>query len=67
MVNSRARNALNSWDYDHTDISAAGKYITSPALKARVWNFLDDVERQLGFHTRSRVKQLQTFALREKT
>ncbi|KAL2276374.1 hypothetical protein FJTKL_00967 [Diaporthe vaccinii] len=44
----------------------AGKDVASPALKARVWNFLEDFERQLGFHTRSRVKQLQAHALREK-
>lgn len=56
MTNSR---------FSHTDDFAAGKYAKSPALKARVWNFLEDFERQFGFHTRSRVKQLQVHATRE--
>lgn len=63
---SQACNVLSWWDLNHTNTTAAGKYLTSPSLKARVWNFLEDFERQLGFHTRSRVKQLQTHALREK-
>lgn len=57
---------LSYRDLNNIDKAAAGKYVSSQALKARVWNFLEDFERQSGFHTRSRVKQLQAYAIREK-
>jgi hypothetical protein len=38
---------------------AAAKHIDGIARKARIWNVLNDVETQLGYHTRSIVKRLQ--------
>ena len=38
---------------------AAAKHIRGLAKKTRIWSLLDDVEMQLGFHTRSRVRKLQ--------
>ncbi|KAF2002767.1 hypothetical protein P154DRAFT_520536 [Amniculicola lignicola CBS 123094] len=37
----------------------AAKHIKGIARKARIWNILNDVETQLGYHTRSIVKRLQ--------
>ncbi|KAF2108554.1 hypothetical protein BDV96DRAFT_605609 [Lophiotrema nucula] len=37
----------------------AAKHITGIARKARLWNILNDVETQLGHHTRSYLKRLQ--------
>ncbi|KAF1964919.1 hypothetical protein BU23DRAFT_491249, partial [Bimuria novae-zelandiae CBS 107.79] len=37
----------------------AAKHIHSIARKARIWNILNDVEAELGYHTRSSVKRLQ--------
>ncbi|OAG12960.1 uncharacterized protein CC84DRAFT_167455 [Paraphaeosphaeria sporulosa] len=37
----------------------AAKHIQGIARKARIWNILNDVEAELGYHTRSMVKRLQ--------
>ncbi|KAJ4296766.1 hypothetical protein N0V90_006814 [Kalmusia sp. IMI 367209] len=39
----------------------AAKHINGIARKARIWNILNDVEAELGYHTRSMVKKLQGF------
>ena len=39
----------------------AGKHIQGIARKARIWNILNNVEAELGYHTRSMVKKLQEF------
>ncbi|KAJ8108768.1 hypothetical protein OPT61_g7944 [Boeremia exigua] len=37
----------------------AAKHIKTISQKARVWNILEDIERDTGYHTRSTVKNLQ--------
>jgi hypothetical protein len=37
----------------------AAKHINGLARKARLWNILNDVEAQLGYHTKSTVQRLQ--------
>ncbi|KAL6871761.1 hypothetical protein HDV57DRAFT_506328 [Trichoderma longibrachiatum] len=37
----------------------AAKYAPSLSLKAKIWALLDKIETELGFHTRSRVMELQ--------
>ncbi|KAF2263977.1 hypothetical protein CC78DRAFT_617173 [Lojkania enalia] len=37
----------------------AAKHITGIARKARLWNIMNDVEAQLGYHTKTLVKRLQ--------
>ncbi|KAF2098574.1 hypothetical protein NA57DRAFT_75813 [Rhizodiscina lignyota] len=37
----------------------AAKYIDGRAKKARIWMVLNDIESRLGFHTRTRIEQLQ--------
>ncbi|KAL7928365.1 hypothetical protein V8C35DRAFT_333039 [Trichoderma chlorosporum] len=37
----------------------AAKYAPSLSLKAKIWALLDRIERELGFHTRTRVTELQ--------
>lgn len=41
------------------DHCLAAKHIKTVSQKARVWNILNDVERDTGYHTRSAVKNLQ--------
>lgn len=43
----------------------AAKHIQGIARKARIWNILNDVEAELGYHTRSMVKTLQDFVEQE--
>lgn len=42
----------------------AAKHIQGIARKARIWNILNDVEDELGYHTKSMVKRLQEFVER---
>ncbi|KAL7907297.1 hypothetical protein GGI35DRAFT_455950 [Trichoderma velutinum] len=37
----------------------AAKYAPSISLKAKIWALLDKIEKELGFHTRTRVMELQ--------
>ncbi|KAF2794704.1 hypothetical protein K505DRAFT_303512 [Melanomma pulvis-pyrius CBS 109.77] len=37
----------------------AARHIPSLHLKARIWTLLDEIETRIGFHTKSRVVQLQ--------
>lgn len=41
-----------------TDDKAA-KYAPSLSLKVKIWALLDKIEKELGFHTRMRVMELQ--------
>lgn len=41
-----------------TDDKAA-KYAPSLSLKVKIWALLDKIEKELGFHTRTRVMELQ--------
>lgn len=37
----------------------AAKYAPSLSLKVKIWALLDKIEKELGFHTRTRVMELQ--------